>query len=357
MSGSSFAVRKMAPGDRPRVDALMEAVYGRAYDQSRWVWEYQNHPGGPAQIWLAEKDGKIVGMRPVLSHHLVQNGQEIPVKIYQNVMTHPDHRRKGVFSALTAAADRETEASGAPAITFPNARSFPAYRRQPGWHWPFNFPMMFRPVDARALLTSKLGKTASKILSPLASPFIRSARSTPTTPLGQIVIEEFESFGPEAIDLLSEDMVDDKFIRLKKDVAYLDWRYIARPDQKYNRLALVGEDGRWLGFVVFTVLRQFGLSLGFLCDIALRRGHNELAGAIIAAAEERLAGSGVAALGCMIKAGSVYCRALRERGWFPLPERLMGRSFPLMVRQSEKPSLRIDFTRDLYLICGDWDLV
>ena len=104
--GQKWSMRAYREGDEDGILELWKATYPeKEYDREGWLrwwhWMYKENPAGPGRIWLAEYDGKIVGQYPIIPV-LMKIGARI-VTAFQsiNLMTHPDHRRQGIYESLS----------------------------------------------------------------------------------------------------------------------------------------------------------------------------------------------------------------------------------------------------------------
>ena len=74
----------------------------RDFTQEYWDWEYLRGPWGPAETWLAEDNGKIVGQSSSQRYEAFYFGKKIMASLNFDVATHPDYRRQGIFVTLGA---------------------------------------------------------------------------------------------------------------------------------------------------------------------------------------------------------------------------------------------------------------
>ena len=126
----AYTVRPYRPADRAGVLALHETVFDGG-DPAWFAWKYENNPyvEEPA-VFVAEHDGEVVGARPYLAYRMRAGDDSHLALQTGDTMVHPDHRRQGVFTRMTAASF-EAYADGEPSFTFsvPNAISRPGYLR------------------------------------------------------------------------------------------------------------------------------------------------------------------------------------------------------------------------------------
>jgi GNAT superfamily N-acetyltransferase len=130
VDADAYTVRPYDHEDRADVLALHETVFDGG-DPEWFAWKYETNPyvDEPA-IFVAEHGGTIVGARPYLAFRM-RAGDDTHLGLQTgDTMVHPDHRRQGLFTRMTAASF-ERYADGEPAFQFsmPNAVSRPGYLR------------------------------------------------------------------------------------------------------------------------------------------------------------------------------------------------------------------------------------
>lgn len=136
MVGPDVEIRAAGPDDRPAVVALVGAALGwRSGDPNAelFAWKHDANPFGPSPMWVAEADGRLVGVRVFLRWELVdRDGGVVHAVRAVDTATHPDARGRGVFTRLTTHA---LEALGGDVdfvFNTPNAESRPGYLKM-GW--------------------------------------------------------------------------------------------------------------------------------------------------------------------------------------------------------------------------------
>lgn len=96
-------------------------------------WKHRENPFGPSLVWLALVDGVAVGYRTFLRWELLDGDRIVRAVRAVDTATHPDHRRGGVFSTLTAHAVEAARLDGVDLIfNTPNEASLPGYLKL-GW--------------------------------------------------------------------------------------------------------------------------------------------------------------------------------------------------------------------------------
>lgn len=131
-ANDDYAVRTYTPADREGYLALYETVFEQPRSPD-WVrWRY----GGPytdqVRMVVAERDGELVGVEPFISLPLRVDGTDVDALQPADVMVHPDHRRNGLMTRMTAFAVEHYADRADLFFNFPNDVAGRVHRRL-GW--------------------------------------------------------------------------------------------------------------------------------------------------------------------------------------------------------------------------------
>ncbi|WP_227133058.1 GNAT family N-acetyltransferase [Halorubellus salinus] len=157
--------------------SLYERVFGRARDAAWFDWKYASGPAVSApRIVVAVSDGTdgaesgdLVGARPFLPMQLAVGDRRVVAVQPVDAMVHPEHRRQGVFTAMTEWALAAFEASDAAlCFNFPNEAAAAGNRRL-GWRKVQERASFYRFVDpARVAESADLRPLATAAASAVA---------------------------------------------------------------------------------------------------------------------------------------------------------------------------------------------
>ncbi len=118
--------------DKLNIIALMQQVYpAYSYNETFFDWQYTKNPYKKAKIFVAEKEGKIIGMYACVPHIILKNNKTYPIWRVQEVMIHADYRKQGIFEGLMAYAQNRIHWSYKDIFwAFPNEKSFSHFLKQ-----------------------------------------------------------------------------------------------------------------------------------------------------------------------------------------------------------------------------------
>ena len=290
----------LAAADLAQVLPILEATYSRM-DADMWRWQYASHYLGPPRIAVARAGGRVVGIQPSIRQEIWWRGA--PAEAYQlcHVVTHPDYRRRGIFTALVGEIARRFEEEGARYVyTFPNGLSYPGFRRLPAWEHPFSLPLMARPA--------------------LGGGRARARAATE----GVRHVERFDS----GVDALCAGLASRFGTGRLRDHRYLNWRYLDHPERAYACLAL-REGGEWRAMAVGRLVEWFGVRIGAIVEML---GEAQALDPVLAALERTLSARGARLLGGLVLQGREEADLFRRRGYRTLAPWMVRKEFYFVAR-------------------------
>jgi len=314
-SGSEFVVATCGPADREAQARLFNATFKKGIDARGLAWRYDENPHGGA-ISFAQRHATagLVSGYACSPRRAVPAGDEAraaQVGETGDVMTHPDWRKRGLFSALDRAAMEESRRLGWPVVFgLPNRRSAHIFLEL-GWErvgtlrpWTF----VLRADAAARAERAKEGRIRGWATSfaALAGRRARTRLARPD-PLAVRPLTEF----PRAVEAVSRAVEPRFALMVRRDAAYLDWRFLRSPSKLHRALGLFRGD-EFVGYVVVQVPRQ-GSALGYLVDVLAR--DDEGVRAAILAGLEALESSGASLVQATAIDGSWWSATLRDAGF------------------------------------------
>ncbi len=260
-------IDRYRPDDRRQVEALYRRVFGHDSadaNRLRWEWQYRRNPngqpGGPL-IWIAREGQTIVGQYAAMPVRVAVKGREIDGAWGMDVMVAPERQRQGLGEDLFRTWDRAVGASLGLGLSEASARLFQKMR------WPDvgPVPCLVKPLSRRALRRPTWPVSLNRFVSAVTLPWIRLiARARPLH--GEVrALRQFD----ESFTRLWEQISPKFDFAIRRDSAYLNWKYVQAPHVRYSRAAL-WRDGEPAGYVVYRHVQEprgrVTLLVDFLAD-------------------------------------------------------------------------------------------
>ncbi len=205
------SVRAATEEDTEQILAVLRSALGETPLLRRtpelFAWKHHNNPFGKSIVLVAEKAGRLAGVRALMRWELTTpQGDTIFCARPVDTATHPDFVRKGVFRTLTLSALDVARDSGIDLIfNTPNPRSAQGYLsmgwKEVGWTGAIVKPRLGR---ATAVKEDRVPLLAEAL--PGAKPFQPMADAD-RSPLG---------------------------LRTPRSEKYLSWRFTAHPTARYG---------------------------------------------------------------------------------------------------------------------------
>ncbi|MGH2787266.1 MAG: GNAT family N-acetyltransferase [Actinomycetota bacterium] len=234
-------VRPYVDADEPEVLDLLMSSMGEGPAGGRtsefFRWKHVHNPFGRSFMLVAEADGRIVGLRAFMRWGFAVGGEALNAVRAVDTATHPDYRRLGIFSRLTARALDDLVEEADLVFNTPNEKSLPGYLKL-GWEVVGKVPFCIRPMRPVAF-ASRIRSRKSGGASD-ARPSLEATRAA-------VLLQH----GLEVDWLLERAVHEDRRFRTLRSVSFLRWRYAETPFD-YRAVVSEGEEGL-NGFAIFRV--------------------------------------------------------------------------------------------------------
>jgi GNAT superfamily N-acetyltransferase len=321
MSEYAFDLYKNSDADEA-ID-LFSRCYGKTRPRDEWLWQYHSCPHGQKSI-VCRLDDQLAAfygviLRPLFIHH-----EETMVGHVIDVMTHPDHRGKGLFTRSAKAAFSASKSAGIGLFFgWPNQQAFPGHMKV---NW------------------SQLGKRDILRRSPEAS-----SRLDEKLAIERVSWSALKSMSRELNDLFSVRCDDLEFVADRRS-EWLNWRYALRPRFGYFPiLCRSTRTGSLEGWGILRTRQFEGRKVGHIVDY-LTRGGDDVLHSIESWASRYFASEGCAYAQCL---DNDY-QEISPSTW----QAEEGRKLDLIIRSTDEsgdstPQTELD---DWYLTLGDCDV-
>ena len=340
-------------------DAIMElvrAIHGDAHpelNRAYFEWRYRSGTGFRAEVVMAEFEGKPIAILPMSIFDFQWQDRFLTGVMITGLLTHPDHRRRGIFRLLTESVRQLTaERNGVFVMGMPNEASLPGYLKFGGWAYPGLIPMYARVIDGPAALRPKLGRIGASLVG--WAPELLFRRRSALSGMAPVDAERVERVPGELDEVCDEFARECGTLMIRRTAAYWDWRYRAKPDSNY-RTMIVREGGRLLGAVVTAIQPRAGMDVGMIIDMAARGGVSSMR-QLLQAAEDNFRECGIGIITCQATTPLLH-DALAQEGYRRLKDRWLPKKFHYVYRPTGVPGLIKEPSElsDWHLTFGDSD--
>ena len=323
-----------------------------------WKWRYRSFPGKKDRIFGVPGTDCIAGLRPLSFFPIHFAGNEECFGFFSGTVTHPQYRRKGIFSltlknALNVAKEKDRVRYF---FNFPNDNSFPQYMKNSCYHHLCDLPLYVKIFNPKKVIRGKRFLPES-LLRMLLFPLQRSRKRG--LPDG-VKIRNVASFDTRFDDLW-ERVKDSQTIWIQRTSKYLNWRYVDSPLSKYAIfVAETGPSNQLIGYAVVSEQMRFGFRLGMILDIVIHPEWQEVSSIIISKAIKYLRRSGADAVGCLMLRHQAMVETLKDNGLICVPRFLNPKDFHVVIASTTNDEhanrLALNY-HNWYLTWGDTDNV
>ncbi len=314
---SKFTIRGYREGDEVPIMKLRSLVFNDSKGMDWWIWQHKQNPAGQAYINVAElqDEGKIIGHECYVPLRIKIGDSTGVIAVSVDNMVHPDYRGLGVYKQVRKKARELRHQNRFDFIyNFNNEIAYRInltmgtkllYEKAPRW---------IKPLDIKKFIQRYF--TKSRLVAHLF------------TPIGNVVIKLSDRSGTSPIHTKVREVkeIDDRFddlwqqasflhpIMLVRDRAYLDWRYVKKPDASYT-IYISEQDGQLLGFIVLKVARNNGLQMGWIADVLTHSKDTPAISDLIAKAIQHFKMVGADIISCTLPLKTYLTSSLRRFGF------------------------------------------
>ncbi|MFQ5504858.1 MAG: GNAT family N-acetyltransferase, partial [Planctomycetota bacterium] len=268
-------IRPYEPGDEVSILDAWNRIFPEQdglepRDLGYWAWQYRDNPLRSTQSILALDGNRVVGQYACVPLAAVDEGEPITIGLVSDAFVLPEYRRRGERPGLIIHLARALHDS------YCGSGARLASR---GHSLLYGYPFPIWRI-AQRYLSSEMVRDMDVLFRELQAPgFTRLA------PVPGVVVERLEKAGA-AGDSLWDTVKDEIRFGLKRDGAWLDWRYAEHPVNEYRIfLARDEADGRPRGLAVTVLGRYVTDGAAILCDWLVPREDKAAEDALLHAVE------------------------------------------------------------------------
>lgn len=316
MTDGAVRVVRYERTDRPQVHEFLKAVQP-ARDSDRligqWHWKYDDNPFNPESrpyIVMLKEDERIVGVMADLPARVWVRGRISHWVCSCDLAIDTEYRGRGLSRSII----RRHMADHDMAFAWMNVASKRAAAPLTGSRSVPIRPLV-RLLDVGPAVQGLSGRASlgavGRVLTRVTRTLVRLPAPAPVA----------------GVTISARATVDDRFdalwrrasaegpVMIVRDRAYLDWRFLRRPDATYTILtATRGDDV--LGYLVLRRVVRYGMPWGYLVDFLVERESPSIWSMLVREALARFREEGVALVGCLANRPS-YRRPLLRLGFLP----------------------------------------
>jgi len=286
-------VERRRAADAEELFRLYEEVFGETLTEGsrrRWRWQYLENPqAGPEgpEIWVAREGDRLLGQYASLPVRLQWGGRELRSSWGMDVFVRPEARGKGIGALLFTTWSDHVDVALGLGLTPSSYGLFRKLRYEDVGPVPF-FQKILDPV---AIARRRVGDALARPLGLLLGLALRLSHAEPA-PTGSLDVRSVTGFSADC-DTLWERCKDAYAMCVRRDQAYLNWKYAACPTRKYE-LREARKDGLLTGFAVSRHEEHKGLRLGWLIDLFADPQDHETKRALVTSVLDSFRAQGVA---------------------------------------------------------------
>ena len=268
----AFEVQACGPEQRADQAALFNACFRKRLDARDLSWRYDRNPHGSSLSFVARAPrGQAVSGYACNPRRAWVGGDpatEAVIGETGDVMTHPGWRKRGLFSDLDRAAMRAAREAGWPLVFgLPNRRSAHIFVNDLGWEQvglvrPWSLVLR---ADGTAWRVRRAEGRARALRLPLDRLLAGRARARLRERAPDLHPEMLVGF-PRDVDELARAVGRGFGLMVRRDAAYLTWRFQRGSSRLHRCLGLLDGDGRLAAFCVVQMPRD-GEFTGYLVDV------------------------------------------------------------------------------------------
>ena len=259
-----ITIKLFDKGDEELLSQFCMEISKKVFLPSYWSWKYLQNPAGKAIVSLALADNKIVGRFGIFPTRIQVGAQEIIAGQIMETEILGGYRQNGLISHLNKHANEEfiKQGIGKVMMGFGTDISSRLAVRFGGYNMVGPVRKMVKVLNPVNYLE---GKFRTGILSSLSGniikKYIKWRRGKLSNHLNVYTVHQFD----QKFDDFWHQVVKGN-IMIRRDHAYLNWRYRECPAIDYKILA-VDNKGKLAGYIITYTHKKDGLIRGNIADI------------------------------------------------------------------------------------------
>ncbi len=261
----SVQIGLRSTADANELNDIYRRIFGdskAAARQASWAWQYERNPQSPdgPVVYVARNDTHPLGQMGTMPVTLWWGDREVRGAWGIDYFVSPDAEGQGHSIALAKAWMENADV----ALGLGLARTSYLICKRLGFQDLGFVPAYQAVLDPGAVVGRRYGRVAGHLAAPLTAAMMRLAKRR--RPLSrEIVVSEAGHIGDD-YDRLWERAREGFDACVRRDAAYVQWRYRDTPQKQYT-ITEARRDGVLTGFAVTRHEERRGLRLGWIIDL------------------------------------------------------------------------------------------
>ncbi|WP_368487773.1 GNAT family N-acetyltransferase [Clostridium sp. BJN0013] len=244
----SFLFRKYSDDDFEDYKNLYKSVYCKNIDKNFFRWKHSMNMSinqNPIIYLVVNGEKKIIGASSFFVTKLVYNGNKYDVVQLGDTMVSKEYRGKGLFKKSIGFALEDLKNSGYNGIfAFANSNSYPGLLKL-GFDSLYKINLYVKVLNYEAMLRGKLGdKPGLNIIGKVLNFYTK----LPKYSGDKFNIEEADLLQSNILSFINE--ANKNYIHLDKNRDYIKWKYLDKPECRYETVLIKNEKSIYAVFVI-----------------------------------------------------------------------------------------------------------
>jgi hypothetical protein len=265
-------IDRFRSGDRRGVEQLYRRTFGTQASDAvrlRWDWARRN-PANPSSdpAYLIVREGPtVIAAAPMMPVRVSIRGLDADGAWTGDPLVVAERQRQGLGESLLRAWDRQSGVALGAGLSDGTRFLLEKIR----WPRPVTLGCLVKPLSRRALRRPTWPQAVNRFVSAVTLPYVRVvARARPLREQVEVV----RRFNKD-VDQLWDRVAPRLDLSVRRDAAYLNWKFIEPPHVRYS-VAILRRDDEPHGYAVYRHLREpqgrVTQVVDFLVDPADERG-------------------------------------------------------------------------------------